>query len=126
MELLTIKGEYDIMGGNISENSKIARELVEKIYNDLDMLNGYLHEVVEDLEMDDELYSRLNFIWMMFPTFSTLDELKSILREVEGRSVSVVKINWYGARAVKTRLKSVYESFDKRDREVMICWPKQT
>lgn len=68
----------------LAKNSEKALELIEKIYNDFDLLNDYLYNIHEEVSSDDEHF---HDIWMNFPTYHTLDELKEVLNQYMKESV---------------------------------------
>ena len=65
----------------VVQNSEKALELIEKIYNDFDLLNGYLYGIHEEAKDDTPEFNRFSDIWMNFPAYHTLDELKEILTQ---------------------------------------------
>jgi hypothetical protein len=73
----TKKSEKEI----IIENSERAIELINKIYDDFDEMNGALHELSEVL--DSEEHSFFFSIWNYLPTYSTFDDLKGTLIELK-------------------------------------------
>jgi hypothetical protein len=65
----------------IVENSSEAIDLINKIYEDFDKLNGHLHELSDVLDSDKRSF--FFSIWNTFPTYSTFDDLTLELNEIK-------------------------------------------
>lgn len=72
------------------EKIERAIELLNSVYDEFDELNGYLHDIVEETPIDTVEYDRLATIWLTFPTWSTLDELKELLENLNNYKESDV------------------------------------
>lgn len=69
------------------KNIEGAKEKIEAIYQDLDILRGYLGEIREEIGYDDADETTVAFHseWLRFPTSHTLDNLYNLLCELKAR-----------------------------------------
>lgn len=78
------KGEMEMQ---LLKNIEGAKEKIEAIYQDLDILKGYLGEIKEEIGYDDadEITVAFYSEWLRFPTSHTLDTLYNLLDELKAR-----------------------------------------
>jgi hypothetical protein len=64
---------------------------INQIYQDLDMLNGNLQELADMLDAHDDKNDYFFYIWNSFPTYSVLDDLKGLLKEIKTEASETLK-----------------------------------
>lgn len=69
------------------ESIEGAKEKIALIYDDLDVLSGHLSEISEAVNRntEDSTTELFHELWMMFPTYHTLDTLNDVLNELKER-----------------------------------------
>jgi hypothetical protein len=65
----------------VIEETERALFYLKKIYNDFDLLNGSLGELIERL--DEEKYKWFHNFWSTFPTYNELDDLDWFLSDLK-------------------------------------------